>query len=222
MELLLHWMRKQEIDDKMLYKNAAIKQECFIRDQICMRLLHTHSFVISTHRSKSIVLPVYAFTMENGIKVICRENFYGWKLSVKLPKDRPCENIIPEDLLEGGYNENASKCYIEGFKDEWIFEEFINESHTLQIDLDKETVTDVELFDNGDANYYFTTDEPLPDNTATMEAFLDMVDDTDESIEWDYDGSQAFGKMRNGRTIQIDAGGDGDFTHHLVSVKIIK
>ena len=122
MELLLHWMRKREIDDKMLYKNVAIKQECFIRDQICMRLLHTHSFVISTHRSKSIVLPVYAFTMENGIKVICRENFYGWKLSVKLPKDRPCENIIPEDLLEGGYDENTSKCYIEGFKDEWIFE----------------------------------------------------------------------------------------------------
>ena len=102
------------------------------------------------------------------------------------------------------------------------FEEFINESHTLQIDLDKETVTDVELFDNGDANYYFTTDEPLSDNSATMEAFLDMVDDTDDTIEWDYDGSQAFGKMRNGRTIQIDAGGDGDFTHHLVSVTMVK
>lgn len=78
------------------------------------------------------------------------------------------------------------------------------------------------MFDNGDANYYFTTDEPLPDNTATMEAFLDMVDNTDESIEWDYDGSQAFGKMRNGKTIQIGAGGDGDFTHHLVSVTMVK
>ena len=101
------------------------------------------------------------------------------------------------------------------------FEEFINESHTLQIDLENETVTDDELFDDCDANYYFTTDEPLPDNTATMETFLDMVDNTDKSIEWDYDGSQAFGKMRNGKTIQIDAGGDGDFTHHLVSVTVI-
>lgn len=121
-QLLLYWMRKQEIDDKMIYKEAAIKQECFIRDQICMNLLHTHAFVVSTHRSKSIVLPVYAFTMENGIKVICRENFYGWKLSVVLPKYRPSENIIPEDLLEGGYNGNPSKCYFEGFKDEWVFE----------------------------------------------------------------------------------------------------
>ena len=122
MKLLLYWMRKREIDDKMLYKKAAIKQECFIRDQICMNLLHTHSFVISAHRSKSIVLPVYAFAMENGIEVICRENFYGWKLPVKLPKDRPCVEIIPEDLLEGGYNENISKCLFEGFKDEWVFE----------------------------------------------------------------------------------------------------
>lgn len=102
------------------------------------------------------------------------------------------------------------------------FEEFINESHILQIDLDKETVTDVELFDNGDANYYFTTDEPISNNSATMDAFLDMVDNTDESIEWNYDGSQAFAKMRNGKSIQIDAGGDGDFTHHLITVTVVK
>ncbi len=101
------------------------------------------------------------------------------------------------------------------------FEEFINESHTLQIDLDKETVTDVELFDNGDANYYFTTDEPLPDNSATMEAFLDMVDNTDESIEWEYDGSQAFARKQDGSEIQVDAGGNGDFTHHLIKVTVI-
>ena len=118
--------------------------------------------------------------------------------------------IIPES----SHGEHNSKPFLN--------RKGINESHNLQIDLDKETVTDVELFDNGDANYYFTTDEPLPDNSATMEAFLDMVDNTDDSIEWDYDGSQAFGKMRNGRTIQIDAGGDGDFTHHLVSVTIVK
>ena len=122
MELLLHWMRKHGIDDKMIYKKAAIKQECFIRDQICMNLLHTHVFVVSTHMSKSIILPVYAFTMENGIKVICRENFHGWMLSVKLPKDRPYTEIIPEDLFEVGYNEDISSCYFEGFKDEWVFE----------------------------------------------------------------------------------------------------
>ena len=121
-QLLLHWMRKWEIDDKMIWKNAAVNQAVFIRDQICQNLLHTHSFVVSTHRSKSITLPVYFFTMRNGIKVICRENFYGWKLTVKLPKDRPYANIIPEDLFEGGYGNNTSKCYFEGFRDEWVYE----------------------------------------------------------------------------------------------------
>jgi len=121
MELLLHWMRKQEIDDKMLWKKAAINQEVFIRDTICTNLLHTHAFVVSWHRSKSITLPVYAFLMHNGIKVICRENFYGWKLSVELPKKRPVADIIPEDLFESGYNQDTSSCYFEGFKEKWAY-----------------------------------------------------------------------------------------------------
>ena len=105
------------------------------------------------------------------------------------------------------------------------FEEFINKfpKKEQQIDLDElEGISDVDLFDNGDANYYFTTNEPLHDNTSTMEEFLEMVEQTDDTIEWEYDGSQAFAKKQDGTTIQIDAGGNGDFTHHLVSVTIIK
>ena len=30
---------------------------------------------------------------------------------------------------------------------------------------------------------YFTNDEPLPNNNATMKAFLDMVNNIDELIE---------------------------------------
>lgn len=121
-QLLLYWMRKDNIDDKMLWKKAAEHQECFLRDEICMNLLRTNAFVVSTHRSKSIQLPVYFFMMRNGIKVTCRENFYGWMLSVKLPKDRPYEDIIPKDLIECGYDGDISSCYFEGFRDEWVFE----------------------------------------------------------------------------------------------------
>lgn len=122
MELLLHWMRKQGIDENKIWAKPAIEQECFLRDVVCRRLLHTHAFVVSAHTSKSIKLPVYTFTMRNGIKVICRENFYGWKLSVSLPKLRPYENIIPEDLFQEGYDENIPRCHFEGFKEDWIFE----------------------------------------------------------------------------------------------------
>lgn len=115
-------MRKDNIDDKMLWKKAAEHQEIFLRDAICTNLLHTHAFVVSTHTSKSIRLPVYFFMMRNGIKVVCRENFYGWMLSVKLPKDRPYANIIPTDLLSSGYDQNTPDCYFEGFRTEWVFE----------------------------------------------------------------------------------------------------
>ena len=121
-ELLLYWMRKDNIDDKMLWKKAAERQECFLRDDICTNLLRTHAFVVSTHTSKSIELPVYFFMMHNGIKVTCRENFYGWMLSVKLPKDRPYEDIIPKDLIECGYDGDTSDCFFEGFRKEWVFE----------------------------------------------------------------------------------------------------
>ena len=121
-ELLLYWMRKDNIDDKMLWKKAAESQEYFLRDEICTNLLCTHAFVVSTHTSKSIKLPVYFFMMHNGIKVVCRENFHGWMLSVKLPKDRPYEDIIPKDLIECGYDGDISDCYFEGFRKEWVFE----------------------------------------------------------------------------------------------------
>lgn len=116
---LLYWMRKDEIDDKMLWKKAASHQEIFVRDQIGS-LIQMPVFVISLHRSKSITLPVYGFTMRNGIKVIARENFYGWKLSVTLPRERPYAEIIPEDIISEGYKgKRIPSCYFEGFKEEW-------------------------------------------------------------------------------------------------------
>jgi len=105
------------------------------------------------------------------------------------------------------------------------FKEFINENieKTNQINLDEiDQLFDYELFDNGDTNYYFTTDKPSPNNDDTMAQFLDMVEESDDSITWEVDGSQAFAERPDGTKIQLDAGGDGDFTHHLVMVTVIK
>ena len=117
MKELLAWMRKQDIPDKMLWKRAAIDQEIFVRDTICCHLLGVHGFVISTHTSKSIQLPVYGFTMKNGIKVMMRENFYGWCVSVEIPTKAKVRLKLPEDVIEG-------KGYFEGFKNEWIHQQY--------------------------------------------------------------------------------------------------
>lgn len=141
-QLLLSWLRNDEVDDKMIYKNAAERQEIFIRDDVGAYLLEVPVFVISEHRSKSITLPVYGFTMRNGIKVICRDNFYDWKVSVQLPKCREYGDIVvPRDLVSDGYREDIVDCYFEGFKNEWVFPAF-------EPDDDKQKAFSIEVADD--------------------------------------------------------------------------
>ena len=117
--LLLQWMRKQEIKDTMRWKDAAISQKVFVRDTLCGDLLHTPVFVVSTHTSKSIKLPVYRFRIHNGIIVTARDNFSGWVVSIK----SPFAVNLPKDLVSGwGRNyEDMKPCYCEGFKEDWVY-----------------------------------------------------------------------------------------------------
>lgn len=118
--LLLQWMRGQEIKDEMIWKKDAIAQECFVRDSLCRYLLHVPVFVVSTHMSKSILLPVYRFRIQNGIIVTARENFYGWVVSIK----SPFPVSLPQDLVHGDgaeHNEDITHCYCEGFKEDWVY-----------------------------------------------------------------------------------------------------
>lgn len=119
-ELLLYGQRRDSISDNMIYKNDAVSQECFIRDTICAYFLHVPAFSISSHISKSIVLPVYGFVMRNGIKIIARDNFYGWIVSIELPKPLPM-GYLYKDLFSYGIDNKQIK-YAEGFKQEWIYD----------------------------------------------------------------------------------------------------
>jgi len=122
---LLYWARIWKLDKNLCYKNASEAQLLLIRCNICRDLLNVHGFVVNTHFSKSCKLPVYYFELKNGIKVILRDNFHDWKLSVETPADQPNlpVNYLPEDCI-CGYKENGkySKIdFVEGFKDEWIY-----------------------------------------------------------------------------------------------------
>ena len=113
--LLLQWMRSWEIPETMHYLKAAEHQACFVRDELCRDLLHVPVFVISTHHSKSIKLPVYRFRMQNGIIVTMRDNFYGWVVSIKCP----WEVNLPEDIVHGDAGKDVTCC--EGFSDDWVY-----------------------------------------------------------------------------------------------------
>ena len=92
----------------------------------------------------------------------------------------------------------------------------------INLDDIQEPLYDYDLFENGDANYYFSTSEPLANNSATMEEFLEMIEYSDNNIKWEFDGSQAFAVREDGSEIEIDAGGNGDFMNHIVTVTCIK
>lgn len=130
MVLLQTWMRKWELNENLIYKKAAEHQAIFVRDDVGLNLLKSRVFIVSTHMSKSCVLPVYYIKMMNGVKVIMRGNFYDWKLSVELPyKYKKDVNLIPEDCMsnhvtEGGKYSKIPDCYLEGFKSEWAWDAY--------------------------------------------------------------------------------------------------
>ena len=119
-QLLLEYMLTHEIDDKMIWKQDAISNMCFVRDTLCCYLLRVPVFVVSTHRSKSIKLPVYYFEMRNGIRAIMRGDFHDWVISLMTPFP-----VTLEDFCHGSggkpYVGDIHPCYAEGFKPSWIY-----------------------------------------------------------------------------------------------------
>ena len=121
---ILYYQRKENIPDDLIYKKAAQKQMCFVRDKIGASALGVPVFVVSWHRSKSVMLPVYGIVMKNGIVCILRDNFYDWKLSVKLPKALK-KDYLPVDVITGGLTDEIHDCYCEGFRKEWVYGKYV-------------------------------------------------------------------------------------------------
>jgi len=117
---LLYFMRKWELSEKLNYYKDAVDQADFMYSAVGLSLLHIPVFQISTHRSKSIVLPVYGFVLKNGIVGIARNNFYNWKLSLIFPQQIPA-NYLPPEFITDGWKQDIHSCYCEGFHDNWVF-----------------------------------------------------------------------------------------------------
>jgi len=120
--LFSDWVKENDINDEMLWKNSALDQFNFIRK--LQQLFDSETVeVISTHMSKSINLPVYKLSRHDlGLNIYLRHNFYDWKISVKSEKelsidfidlfniDRPVENLFfegfPKELIFNNYSKN--------------------------------------------------------------------------------------------------------------------
>ena len=128
-ESLQNWYKNNiPEDDDMFWKNAMWEQFKFIRDIIPSALIFDNYaekitypkekiFVIETHVSKNIKLPVYRFKW-HGIKFFIRHNFHDWKISVVSDK-----NIYGLEIFNFFDPKQIIKYYeCKGFKKEWIYD----------------------------------------------------------------------------------------------------
>lgn len=135
---LLTWCRVNKPRNEMVYKQGYWDQIMLIRDSINLLFYSNYKeyidnpvMVINTHTSKSIELPVYELNLkQQGVKIILRNNFYDWKVSVISNRE------IDVDFM-GLFEEdnNISYLYCEGFKREQVFKSFKEDKTQFTISL---------------------------------------------------------------------------------------
>lgn len=131
---LQDWINGQNVGDEMRWKGAWGAQVQFFRDQLAgVASSGLEDFderralarVISTHRSKSIELPVVSFLREDlGLQLVVRGNFYDYKLTCisKKPIEADFSGLFHTTVpVAPEYTGNElSSCYFEGFPGDLI------------------------------------------------------------------------------------------------------
>lgn len=120
-------------DEKMLWKSGFWQQVSFVEQRL-QWILKTTVDVVSTHRSKSIILPVYRFHGPGHV-VYMRENFHGWVVSVELSD--PLHGL-PVAVIPGFDGGKVISVYAEGFNSKWVFPAYYDGSteFTCRLDTD--------------------------------------------------------------------------------------
>lgn len=117
------WINNNLPEENMLWKNAWLDQVIFVRDQVAGLLATSYAQykdmvdVVATHTSKSIKCPVYfahVQTLEHGVDIWMRYNFFNWNISVQSDKPITC------NFVDCFSDENYGYCYCEGME-RWKF-----------------------------------------------------------------------------------------------------
>lgn len=136
---LMQWIEQNQPKKTMLWKGAfqhQMKLFTFMKEYY-----NDDIIVVSTHRSKSIDLPVILIPFRQHTEVIIRNNFYDYKVSIS--SIHPDFNSIPDDITKHFSKEKISSCYCEGFEDQWVFGSYFeavknNEKQcTVEMDLEE-------------------------------------------------------------------------------------
>jgi hypothetical protein len=149
-EPLQSWITANKPAEEMIYKDSWSDQVCFVRDKIPTFLVHARDkmdrdegykqyqtireniTVISTHTSKSILLPVYCIKA-NGDTFIIRNNFHDWKVSVET---HDIHNLDWQKLgIVHNIESQVHQVYCEGFKPEWVYKPYADDKYKYTIEI---------------------------------------------------------------------------------------
>lgn len=125
------------------YKGGFWDQVIFVRDKlpdIVYRMYDGNYEVaekvakgilaLSTHKSKSVELPVFHITLPDSTECVLRCNFYDWKVSLKTGQPISCDfaGLFDPDI-------EINSVYCEGFPDEWVFGPFSKNQKEFTLEL---------------------------------------------------------------------------------------
>lgn len=137
---LQEWANANVPAEELIWGNGYWQQIMFVRDKVlqlfCLsyeeykKLSQDGLRVISTHTSKSVLLPVYKIALPDGTEFTLRYNFHNWKISVNSPT--PVEYDFM-DLFDP--NEDINPVYCEGFLDNNVYGPYVNNTGAFTIEL---------------------------------------------------------------------------------------
>lgn len=125
--LLKKWINENNPSNDMVYYKSFFEQM-----QVFTFIPCRNAYVISTHTSKSILLPVVKFTFNNGNIIIVRCNFHDIKVSAILYKPFP-ENYA--GILFYNSDEKINPIYCEGFNKDLVFDSYKTNKSKFTVEL---------------------------------------------------------------------------------------
>jgi len=142
---LVEWWPNHSPADELLWKDGYGHQCSFVLDTLgsmlikgidgdpddLIELIKNSIWVISTHHSKSVKLPVFRLKHPTkGIELVMRNNFYDWKVTV----------VSDEPIVDNFYDlfnktEKIDAVYCEGFDAAWVFGPYAKNQQQFTIEI---------------------------------------------------------------------------------------
>jgi len=133
---IIEWGQANGPKEDLIYGKGVWEQISFAKD--IHRLLEPEykiqsaapPLVISTHTSKSVLLPVWRIRTSYGLVVTCRDNFHNLKFSIQ--SQRPI-NADFHGICK--IDEQINTVYCEGFENEWVYGPYANDNEKFTVEI---------------------------------------------------------------------------------------